>query len=259
MTEFTPENTNVEVKPYRDTTQTFSMMKVMLWFGLGLLITGAIALSIPDLMMFAVKSLGWTESAVSITYTVLLVFSIILLIPSALLISFKSLRPRSRLMTAGYIIYCVAMGLLLSNTFLAVSSYATALNVNFIRLVSTAFLVTAGSFLLMGLFSALFKRDLGILLPFLFTLILGSLILSLVNFFLRVESIFWIVDFITFGVLLLVSAIDIQRVRKLANSGAMNSANNLAIYCAYMLYSDFIVIFLRVLYYVLIMMAARKD
>ena len=40
------------------------------------------------------------------------------------------------------------------------------------------------------------------------------------------------------------------RIRKIAEGGS--GSNNLALYCALNLYSDFIVIFLRVLYFVLI-------
>jgi hypothetical protein len=259
MTEFTPQDTTIEVKPYKDHTKSASMMKVMLWFGLGLLITGVIALTVPDLMLFAVDKFGWTANTVSTIYTVFLVISIILMIPSSLLVTFKSMRPRSGWMTAGYITYCVSMGFLLSNVFLTISAFTTALNVSFIRTVSVAFLATAGCFLLMGLFSMLFKKDLGILMPFLFTLITGAMILSLVNFFMQVDMIFWIVDFVLFGVLLLTAAIDIQRVRKIAAAGALDSSNNLAIYCAYTLYADFVVLFLRILYYVVIVFANNRN
>lgn len=259
MTEFTPVDSKVEVKAYKDHSQAFSLTKVLLWFGLGLLITGVIALCVPDLMIFAVEKLGWSESTTSTVYTVFLVISILLLLPSSLLVTFKAMRPRSGWMTAGYIVYCVSMGLLVSNIFLMVYQITALIDASFIKTVSIAFLATAGCFLLMGLFATITKKNLGMIVPFLFTLIIGATILSLVNFFMQVDMIFWIVDFTIFGVLLILSAIDIQHVKKMVQSGAVNSTNNLGIYCAYMLYTDFINIFIRVLYYVLYAMLRNGD
>ena len=61
-----------------------------------------------------------------------------------------------------------------------------------------------------------------------------------------------------FGIIFVITAIDINRVKKIAEMGGFSSDTNLAIYCAYTLYVDFINIFLRVLYYVMVS-KSRKD
>ena len=70
--------------------------------------------------------------------------------------------------------------------------------------------------------------------------------------------VYWITDFVIFGIIFVITAIDINRVKKIAEMGGFSSNTNLAIYCAYTLYVDFINIFLRVLYYVMVS-KSRKD
>ena len=153
-------------------------------------------------------------------------------------------------MVIGYVTYCVGMGMLLSDTMMYLFMDSIATGTSFGLTISITFLATAGCFLLMGLFGAFTKKNLGVLVPFLLTLMIGAMIISLVNFFLGSNFIYWVVDFVMFAVILLVVAIDMGRIRRLAQSGGFSSENNLAIYCAYSLYVDFINIFIRILYYV---------
>ena len=251
MTEFTPENTTVLKEKKEVSSSTFSFVKVFLWLGLGLLLTGVVALGMPDLLTFIVKNTGMSAEGVSTLYISLMVTAGVLMIPSIIIMNLKSWKPKSVWMTISYVVYTLAMGVLLSNTFMFVFEYSLATDISFIRTISTAFLITAGCFLLMGLFAFLTKKNLNILLPLILTLLVGSLVISLVNFFIGSTFIYWMTDFIIFGVILLVTAVDLYRIKKMVTSGAMNGSNNLALYAAYMLYVDFINIFIRVLFYVL--------
>ena len=258
MEQFTPEVTTKKTKIKRaEDSASLSMFKVFLWMGLGLLITGVIALGMPDFLLFLINTMGMSTSAVNTTYITLMVVSSLLMLPSIILMNLKAWRPKSVWMVIGYVIYCVGMGMLLSDTMMYLFMDSIATGTSFGLTISITFLATAGCFLLMGLFGAFTKKNLGVLVPFLLTLMIGAMIISLVNFFLGSNLIYWIVDFVMFAVILLVVAIDMGRIRRLAQSGGFSSENNLAIYCAYSLYVDFINIFIRILYYVAL--ARRND
>lgn len=258
MEQFTPEVTTKKTKIKRaEDSASLSMFKVFLWMGLGLLITGVIALGMPDFLLFLINTMGMSTSAVNTTYITLMVVSSLLMLPSIILMNLKAWRPKSVWMVIGYVTYCVGMGMLLSDTMMYLFMDSIATGTSFGLTISITFLATAGCFLLMGLFGAFTKKNLGVLVPFLLTLMIGAMIISLVNFFLGSNLIYWIVDFVMFAVILLVVAIDMGRIRRLAQSGGFSSENNLAIYCAYSLYVDFINIFIRILYYVAL--ARRND
>ena len=67
----------------------------------------------------------------------------------------------------------------------------------------------------------------------------------------------WIVSLIVFAFLMLVTLYDVNRIKKIAETGAQQD-NNLTYYCAYILYSDFIAILIRVVYYLAIFAGKRK-
>ncbi len=144
---------------------------------------------------------------------------------------------------------------MLSSTFMTILAVDGP---NAIMTISMSFLISAGSFLLMGLIGALTKKNLSIIYPLLSALLMGCLIISLVNVFIGSSIVYWITDFVILGVILVVSAVDINRVKKLAQAKALDdNQNSLAVYCAFNLYVDFINIFIRVLMYVFLF--ARRD
>ena len=67
----------------------------------------------------------------------------------------------------------------------------------------------------------------------------------------------WIVSFMLFGLLMLVTLYDVYRIKRIAEGGEKHD-NNLVLYCAYILYSDFIALLVRVIYYVAIIFGKRK-
>ena len=258
MEQFTPETTikKQKVKPMANATSN-SMVKVFLWLGLGLLITGVVSLGMPDFLLFLMNTLGVTASAANTTYTVLMVVSALVMFPSIIVMNMKAWRPKSGVMIAGYVTYCLAMGVLLSSMMMEIFALSVMSSTSFVKTISVAFLATAGSFLIMGLIGGLSKKNLGVLLPFLSSLMIGACAISLVNLFLGSETIYWIIDFAMFAVILLVVAVDLNHVKRIAAAGGFTSENNMAIYCAYYLYVDFINLFIRIVYYVAI--SASRD
>lgn len=127
-----------------------------------------------------------------------------------------------------------------------------------------SFGITALVFGLMALIGSLAKGRLSGLWTVMIGLIVGAGILSLVNWIMimfgRISSanvtISWVVSLAVFAFLMLMTMWDVARINRIANR-ASNSGNNLIYYCAYVLYSDFIAILVRVIYYMAIFRGRR--
>ena len=152
-------------------------------------------------------------------------------------------------------IYVVLMGIVLSLfTFLF----------DWIILVE-AFGITTLIFGLMAFLGYISKGRLAGIGFILLGLMLGALVLSLVNWLMIIiggikqENVMlsWIVSLIVFAFLMLVTLYDVNRIKKIAENGAQQD-NNLTYYCAFILYSDFIAILIRVVYYLAIFAGKRK-
>lgn len=83
----------------------------------------------------------------------------------------------------------------------------------------------------------------------------GAIIVSLGTFLMALwlpvnVTLLWILDFAIFGAMLLLIIVDMNHIGKICESGAMSK--NLTLYCALTLYTDFVYIFLRIVYYLAI-------
>ena len=125
------------------------------------------------------------------------------------------------------------------------------------KAVPICFIISAGTFGVMALFGAITKNSLNGLLPIVFTAVIGASIISLVNLLIGSEAIYWIAEFVMFGAMLLITAIDMNNIKKIAMT-TEGSSTNVALFCAFNLYVDFIYIFIRVLYYVALFTSNRK-
>ena len=152
-------------------------------------------------------------------------------------------------------IYVVLMGILLSLfTFLF----------DWVILVE-AFGITGIIFGIMALLGYVSKGKLTGIGFILLGLIIGAAALSLVNWLMiliggiKQQNIMlsWIVSLIIFAFLMLVTLYDVYRIKKIAEAGAEHD-NNLTYYCAYILYSDFIAILIRVVYYLAILTGKKR-
>lgn len=147
------------------------------------------------------------------------------------------------------IIYVTLMGIMLS---------AFTFVIEPIILVE-AFGITALIFGVMALLGFLSKGRLAGLGTIMLGLIIGAGLLALMNFLMILVggiseaniTISWIVSFMIFAFLMFLTMWDVARINKIAERG-MESGNNLVYYCAYILYSDFISILIRVIYYLAI-------
>ena len=196
-----------------------------------------------------------TELATNIIYGLVgtLIVSAIALLIMSFVLPITFMRGRHNILVP-LMIYVVLMGVLLSSfTFLF----------DWVILVE-AFGITTLIFGVMAFLGYISKGRLAGIGFILLGLLIGALALSLVNYLMIMfggikeqnVTISWVVSLLIFGFLMLVTLYDVNRIKRIAENG-MGTNNNLVYYCAYILFSDFIAILIRVIYYLAIFTRRR--
>lgn len=230
------------------------LAKVYLWFGLGILLTGIITIGWP---YFIAAVSPDTESFARNFYISLIVFAVMLL-PLGLAVGISGISRHSAVIKTFYILYSIAMGGALSTLTLAYNY----------DLLLYSFIVAALSFFLMGGLGYWTKGKIGYALPFLFAFLFGALMISLFNLFLvpvlpgaasASVGLYWIVSFVVLSVYLIFAAVDTNRVLRLARAKGFDNNDTFAVYCAYELYSDFVLIFLYVLRFLALFSSKSRN
>lgn len=115
--------------------------------------------------------------------------------------------------------------------------------------VATAFFVTAGTFAAMSLYGYMTKTDLTRIGNLCFMGLIGIIIASVVNIFLKNSTVYWITTYL--GVLIFVglTAYDTQKIKRMAQAGGLEgeAEKKGAIIGALTLYLDFINLFIMLL------------
>lgn len=137
--------------------------------------------------------------------------------------------------------YSILNGLTLSVIFLAYTNSSIA----------GTFLITAGMFGAMAVYGLITKRDLSGLGSFLFMGLIGIIIASIVNIFLKSSGLYWMISFIGVLVFTGLTAYDIQKIKKMGEEGIMSQGEEAirkgSIMGALALYLDFINLFIMLL------------
>ena len=202
------------------------MAKVFWWMAIGLGLTGAIAMvasmSEPLMRLVLETPLYW----------VLLIGEVGLVI--ALSAALTRLSPA---VAAGmFVFYAALNGLTMAVIFLMYTKASIA----------TTFFISGGMFGGMALYGTVTKRDLTSFGSFFFMALIGFIIASVVNIFLKSSMLHWLLTFGGIALFLGLTAYDVQKIRKLAANGELGE-DKLAIYGALTLYLDFINLFLLLL------------
>lgn len=115
--------------------------------------------------------------------------------------------------------------------------------------IASTFFVTAGTFGAMSLFGYYTKKDLSSWGRYLMMALIGIIIASVVNLFLQSTKVMWITTYIGVLVFVLLTAYDTQKIKNmLAESDSVNESTlKIALYGSFMLYLDFINLFLDLL------------
>ncbi|MDR1697925.1 MAG: Bax inhibitor-1 family protein [Erysipelotrichaceae bacterium] len=226
------------------------LAKVMLFMALGLAITFGLSFG-----LFYAFLYFFGYDGMFVPLIVSLVVGLLGSIITSIVFSVKSIKNRGRLLIP-YLVYAVFFGLALMFVPL-ISAVAP-------DIVLMAGGVTVSIFIVMGIIGLVSKVDLSPLATIGIGLFFGAIFLSLLNliFYLTgltayVNFLYILVEALMFMVILIFTVVDFNRIKRITMSEA-NPSQNIVVFCAFMLYVDFINIFLRVLRILLIVMGRRR-
>ena len=115
--------------------------------------------------------------------------------------------------------------------------------------IASTFLVTAGTFAVMSAYGFYTQRDLTSIGNLLVMGLIGFLIASVVNLFLRSDAIYWITTYAAILIFVGLTAYDTQRIKRMASGGIAGGEmeRKASILGALRLYLDFVNLFLLLL------------
>lgn len=206
------------------------MRKVYVWMTLALVITG-----------FTAYGVATSPGVLQLIFSNQILFWGMIIAELALVIGVSAAINRLSLTTATlmFILYSVINGALFSSIFLIYTASSIA----------TVFFITAGTFGVMALIGYTTKTDLTSIGKYLFMALIGLIIATLVNMFIKSEGFTYILSYI--GVLIFVglTAYDSQKIKQmlLQAPDAGEGAQKLALLGALTLYLDFINLFIYLL------------
>ena len=215
-----------------DATRSF-MARVYQWMAIGLFTTAIVAVATVS-SPAAMKFVG--------TY-----YLPIIIVQLVLVLAFGAVAERAGPMAAGamFFAYSALTGVMLSGIFLMYQ----------LGTIYTAFFVTAGSFVSLSLWATFTKKDLSPWGGFLFMGLIGVVIASVVNIFLKSTMMEFVVSCVTVVVFAGLTAYDTQKLRAMHAGLDSRATATLSIRGALMLYLDFLNLFLAILR----LMGRRRD
>lgn len=184
-------------------------------------------------------------------YIALFIVAFIMYIPLILWIQFSVFKEKSRPMIP-YVLYSIVMGVFISGFTMFIPFH----------LIAISFGLTCFTFGIMFVIGWFTKKDLSILGMIGYGMIIGIFFIAIFNiiwmllFPATFEFIYWIISYGMFAAMLLITIFDINRVKRIADSG--EQSNRTAVLCAFNLYVDFIYIFIRILSIVVRIYASKK-
>jgi FtsH-binding integral membrane protein len=220
-----PARDQVLVQGASDVERRF-MASVYRWMTFGLALTAGIA--------YAVAS---SEEALRFIVFNKFVFFGLILAELGLVVALSAAATRLSSATAGglFLLYSALNGATLSVVLLAYTGASVTL----------AFVSTAGMFLTMSVYATVTRKDLSSWGSFLFMGLIGVVIASLVNIFLKSSMVTFVVSCMSVVVFTGLTAYDTQKLRVFARAGGAGGA--MAVNGALALYLDFINLFLALL------------
>lgn len=214
----------------RQEASTVFLAKVFNWMAIGLALTGGVALLTAN-----------TGLARAIVATPLFFILVLAELGLVFFLSARIEKIQPATATGLFVGYSVLNGLTLSAIFLA---YTTAS-------IAGTFFITAGMFGAMAVYGLVTKRDLSAMGSFLFMGLIGIILASVVNIFLKSSSLYWVISVIGVLVFVGLTAWDVQKIKNMGEQGIMSQGEGAirkgAILGALALYLDFINLFLMLL------------
>lgn len=216
------------------------------YMGLGLAITAIVAVLVAWFFSSHVNSVSSLQKQDNwvIAYLATIIGSGIACLILGIWIPVRMVRNK-RSLWVPYILYCLFMGALLSIILVAGISWA---------IIGEAFGISAAAFLIMFFIGYFAKKDLslfayiGIAILSMAMLVIAfwMIIAAIQGGFQTLSRLDIVYSVIVCVIMLLFVVIDGIRVKRIAAAG--ESSTNLHLYCAYVMYSDFITLLVRVIY-----------
>ena len=245
-----------KVKPIANKSTGLSIAKVFGYMFFGLLITAAIAMGLGFYFgnVLLADAATEIETRVQETNAIILLVALIVSFIGIIVLSFVvpivAIRNKRSVLVPA-IIYSVLMGVMLSTLVIFIDWVILGLT----------FGITAVIFGLMALIALISKSRLNGLAIAAIGLFVGAGFIALAMWILmllgfNVTLLYWIVSFAVFAAVMFITMWDMARIKAIVEKGEMNP--NVSLYCAFILYNDFINIFLRLLRFILIIMGNKK-
>ena len=206
------------------------MPKVYIWMTFGLLLTA----------ITAVVTIS-SETLINLIFGNQIVFYGLVFAQLGLVIGLSTAINKIKAFTATlmFLFYSALSGVTFASIFLVYTSTSIA----------SAFFIASGTFGAMSIYGFVTKRDLTGFGSFLFMGLIGIIIASVVNWFLKSEMMHYVIGYV--GVLIFVglTAYDTQKIKRIGQAGFADgeSRHKAAIIGALNLYLDFINLFLMLL------------
>ena len=205
------------------------MSKVYLWMTLALVVTGMTAYYVASspAILYAIVSN-------QIAFWGLFIGELVLVFVRSSRIMSLSFVTASLM----FVIYSIMNGVFFSFILLAYTEQSIA----------TTFLITAGTFGAMSLFGFVTKRDLSAMGRILFMLLIGLIIATVVNIFMKAEGLTLILNYAGVVIFVGLTAYDTQSIKQmLQEHGDKEGAEKIALLGSLSLYLDFINLFIYLL------------
>jgi hypothetical protein len=203
------------------------------WMAFGLGITGLVAMVIAN-----------SPTMLQLIFGNQLIFFGLIIAELALVFSISARINRMEASTATglFLLYAALNGATLSFIFIAFTRASIA----------STFFICAGTFAACSIYGYVTKKDLTSLGGFLFMGLIGIIIASVVNIFLRSPMIYWIISYLGVAIFMGLTAYDTQKIKSMAHSQPADLEAGVirkgAIMGALSLYLDFINMFIFMLY-----------
>ncbi len=220
----------ITIAQARQQASTLFLAKVFNWMAAGLGITGLVA--------YFTASTGLAMTIIGSP-----LFFILVLAELGMVFYLSARIGKIQASTASslFIGYSVLNGLTLSVIFLAYTRSSIA----------GTFFITAGMFGAMAVYGLVTKRDLSGWGSFLFMGLIGIIIASIVNIFLKSSGMAWMISILGVFIFTGLTAYDVQKIKRIGEEGIMSQGMEMikkgAIMGALTLYLDFINLFLMLL------------
>ena len=241
-------NQNVGVKPSEVTAESGSKFigAVFLYLTLALLVTFSVVGAMGALFRFALYD-GSEESFMTFIYV--FIGALILYLPVMIWVHIAA-RRNGKSLGVAFFTYSIVMGALIAPVCVLFDFWTILIALG----------TTCLAFAIMALIAWTSKKNMSTLAVVGFGLLIGALILSLFNFILYLivgfEPLYWIVSFLFFIAIILLTIFDLNNVKQIAMNGG--AERNVAFMCALNLYVDFIYIFIRILRIIAIIMGNKR-